>query len=914
MTIRPVSQGLRGRFLRWTVILTFSICVAAAALYYLSLHRVLNEIGSNFATQYTLREKGRILAPLEREVALCETLAKMPVLVEWTQHEDTPALKATALGELEAFRKEFRDQNCFFAIRDSGHYYFRDEATGAKGDFPAYTLSSDNAKDAWFYSTLKAVDRFHLNIDRSVVRGQTMVFINTVVYDGDKRVAVAGTALKLDSFIERLVNSQNKAVTPILVDPSGAIQAHSNSGLIDQNTLSKKPEDRSTIFKLMSNDRDREDLRRAFVSLKASHDSVATFSFMIENQHRLVSVAYLPEIDWYLVSLIDLSKTIRTTDFAPLALVGLLAVGVLAVAIGLLINRTILTPLGRLTTSARAIAAGNYSARATALHEDELGELTRTFNSMLDTIESNTRELERHGEELEQRVRDRTIELETQVAERKKAETAAQLANQAKSEFLANMSHEIRTPMNAILGFSEILANKIQDPRHREYIQAVHSSGKSLLGLINDVLDLSKVEAGKMRLEFAPLDPRSVLRDIETIFSRKVEEKGLIYTTDIAEGFPTAVLLDEARLRQVLLNLAGNAIKFTEHGFVRMVARTGTEPGQEGLRLIFEVHDSGVGIPAGELDTIFGAFEQRLGQSHAKYGGTGLGLAISKRLVELMGGTLSVESAEGKGSTFRVTLQNVEESAIAEMHCRESAGSLPSVTFEPATILVAEDITLNRELIKGFLEGFDLKIVEAMNGREAVDLALTVKPSLILMDIKMPVLDGVQASRILKDNPVTQPIPIVAVTASTMKTEEEQIGSICEGFLRKPITQMDLLNVLMRFLKHTKQTVSGKANPAPEEPFFDSAPKNIHDPEGLRRRIETDLAPMWHKVKSSVIINEVLAFAERTIAIASTHRHAQLANWGDKLRNQAMLFDMPGMEQTLAQFPSFLDRPIADHI
>ena len=899
-------QGIRARFVRWTVLLTLFISALTAALFYLSLRLVVREIGSNFAVQYTLREKGRILAPMQREVALCKALARMPAIADWVRDESNPALKTAALRELESFRNEFREQSCFLAIVHSGNYYFRDDTTGAKGNEPAYTLSPHKPKDSWFYSTLHEVKDFHLNVDRGEVHGRVMVWINTVIQNGAEPVAVAGTGLNLDSFIQRLVNSENKAVSPILLDPSGAIQAHANPALIDQNTLAKKAADRSTIFRLMPDEADREQLRKTMASLKAAPDSSAAFSCVIEGSRRLVSVAYLPEINWYLVTLIDLSKAVRMAEFAPFALVMFFALGLLVVAIATLINQTILKPLDGLAVTAHSIAAGDYSVRAKAVRADEIGELTGTFNFMLDKIEGNTRDLEQHSERLEERVRERTSELEAEVRERQKAELAAQRANQAKSEFLANMSHEIRTPMNAILGFSEILAGKVQDTRHREYVQAIHSSGKSLLRLINDILDLSKVEAGKLLLEFAAIDPRTVLHELETVFSRKVEEKGLTFTTEIAADFPNAVLLDEARLRQVLLNLVGNAIKFTERGFVRVLARVEVGTAGEGLRLVFEVHDSGVGIRPEERETIFGAFEQQTGQSHARYGGTGLGLAISKRLVDLMGGEITVESEVGKGSIFRVTLQNVEEAAMAEVLPHEFTDEHATVVFEPVTILVAEDVALNRDLIKGYLEGFHLEIMEAFNGRQAVDLARTHRPALILMDIKMPELDGIQASQILKADPCTRSIPIVAVTASTMKSEEEKIGAIADGFLRKPITRAELLNVLVRFLKHSTQANAQPDGKGTVEVFCATTPPEIHDPEGLRLRIEAELVPIWEGLKSAVIVNQVIEFAEKTIAIAAVHKDTRLAAWGDRLRNEAMLFDMGGVEQTLPHFSDFL--------
>jgi type VII secretion effector (TIGR04197 family) len=701
------------------------ISLLAAGLFYLSLRRVFQDIGSDFAQQYALREKGRILAPQEREVGLCETLMKMPLFADWVGNQNNPALRKAA------------------------------------------------------------------------------------------------------------------------------------------------------------------------------------FSFLIEGRRHQVSVAYLPPMDCYLVSLIDLSKTLQMSEFVPLAIIALLAFGILVAAITLLIRHTILAPLSRLTSAAHSIAAGDYSVRTKAVRNNELGGLIHAFNSMMDAIESNARELKLKNDELERSVQKYSKELETEVKKRQNAQEAAQQANQARSKFLANMSHDIPTPMNAILGFSEILENQIQDPRHRQYIRAVHSSAQSLLGLINDGLDLSKVEAGKLRLEYTTINPGSVLKELEMIFFRKIEEKGLTYSTEIQEGFPKSVILDETRLRQILLNLIGNAIKFTERGFVRVVARALPRSLLEKCTLVFEVHDSGVGVPSDQLDSIFKAFHQKTGQNHPKYGGAGLGLAISKHLAELMGGTITVKSALGKGSIFCVTLRNVEEAALTEPTLQKSPANHTAILFEPASILVAEDVSLNRELIKGYLEGFHLEILEAENGLETLALAREKKPALILMDIMMPGMDGAEASRILKNDPNTRSIPIVAVTASDMKSEEAQSKTICEGFLHKPISRADLINVLTQFLKHSTKDSSPSNKTVQEHSLFQLNPDNIHDFEGLNKQLETELALLWKEAHNTLIVNQVLEFAEKTYTLASIHKASKLADWADKLRNQAMHFDICNMENTLAQFPKF---------
>ncbi len=428
---------------------------------------------------------------------------------------------------------------------------------------------------------------------------------------------------------------------------------------------------------------------------------------------------------------------------------------------------------------------------------------------------------ESHGE-LEQRVEERTDELSKanevlnqEIGERKRAEEAAESANQAKSEFLANMSHEIRTPMNAILGFAEILNSQETDPKKSHYVNNLHSSGKTLLSLINDVLDLSKVEAGKLDLQYSAISVASLVEEMHVIFERRIAEKDLDFIIDLDDNPPPALILDEIRLRQVLLNLLGNAVKFTDAGHIRLGVRSMWYDAdiRSRVKLVFEVEDTGIGIPPNMHQKIFDPFEQTKGQKVSDFGGTGLGLTISRRLVEIMGGEISVESESGSGATFRVTLPEVEVAAIEVLQANREAGlNIDSIRFEPATILIADDIDYNRELLATYLETWPFDLYQAVNGKEAIEQARRQSPDLILLDMKMPVMDGYQAAERIKHDEQLKDIPLIAFTASALKEEVGRIGQLCDGYLCKPVSKNDLAEQLIRFLPYTQKAMGSETS------------------------------------------------------------------------------------------------------
>jgi polar amino acid transport system substrate-binding protein/two-component system sensor histidine kinase EvgS len=385
-----------------------------------------------------------------------------------------------------------------------------------------------------------------------------------------------------------------------------------------------------------------------------------------------------------------------------------------------------------------------------------------------------------------------------------KAKEEAEAANRSKSEFLANMSHEIRTPMNAILGFTELLEDQVREPRLLNYIQTIQSAGNTLLLLINDILDLSKIEANKLQLQKYPTDLYALCNEVGAVFSMSMRNKGLELYIDIDTKIPRSILIDGVRLRQVLFNLIGNAVKFTHKGFIKLkVSALEIYDHNSKVDLLISVEDTGVGIEASQLESIFEVFEQRQGQDNRKYGGTGLGLTISKRLTEMMGGEIFVKSKERVGSEFIVKLYSIdissmeaENSELARLRKKKKL-----IEFAPARVLVADDIADNRALIINNFADTPIEVESAQNGQEALNMFRVKRYDLVIMDIRMPVMDGYTAAKEMKK---MADIPIIALTASVMQGEfQDNKLELFDAYLQKPVLKRDLFEAMSKFLRHT---------------------------------------------------------------------------------------------------------------
>ncbi len=477
-------------------------------------------------------------------------------------------------------------------------------------------------------------------------------------------------------------------------------------------------------------------------------------------------------------------------------------------------------------------------------------------------------------------------------------------ANRAKSIFLANMSHEIRTPMNAVMGYTELLSAAVKDKKQRSYLDSIRTGSKALLTLINDILDLSKVEAGKLDVEYRPTSLAPLFDELQQIFFAKINSKKLQFSIELAHDLPHVLLLDETRLRQVLFNLVGNAIKFTHKGGIHV--KVGVKPSPQSsvldaVDLVIEVEDSGIGIPYDQQERIFRAFEQQEGQSTREYGGTGLGLAISKKLVEVMGGELSLRSEVNKGSCFIVKLTQVERTE----HDQLEALVLPELSqyqFSPAKILVVDDVVLNRELVKDLLEGTGFVFKEAENGEQSVTITKEWLPDLILMDIRMPVMDGYEATVAIKQCAEIGNIPVVALTASVMSKDEHKIKQAgFDGYLKKPVSGNELYAEIALFLPHElSNEVHHSSYSKPSSSEAENLPLTFNREE--RAKIRAQFLPQWKQIIGTGDIAGVLLFAEALHDSATDANLLNLKEYAEVLKEAAENFDLDEIQVLLESF------------
>lgn len=744
------------------------------------------EVSKDYALFYSTKTMGIIDTHLNREIGLMQKAVHSQAIVEWFADEKNYWKKKLAFQEMKSLMEVLYSSNLYFGIEGSMNEYSININTTFTSFASFDVLVSGKFDDLWYFECLESENDYVLNVDIDKLQGRKLVWVNfKVIYQG-KTLGVLATGLQFDNVIEQLFQKYDQSsVRGLVIDKDGYIQLDSAIPGTGDKLLFNSSD---FILDEFNDPAFSKDLSAHLKSIKG-YFAPANTPMVIplsSGEYSYASIAPIEATDWTVVTFYNASSLFNIYQLLPLLITMLAAFVLYSAVVSVLARRQIFKPFNLLMTSIAAMGSKSSDSIYGEERDDELGDLARTIEGMRDRLSTYNTEL---------------------IVAKEKAEKASQ----AKSEFLANMSHEMRTPMNAIIGMAKI-AKKSQDAQKiHKNIDAINTASTHLLGVINDILDMAKIESGKLEIHPNVFCFEAMLKRINDVMSFRLKEKRLEFNLVVDPKIPQYIEADEQRLAQLITNLLSNAEKFTpECGRITLTARL-KEAGDPLCLLEISIEDSGIGISKEQQEKLFRSFEQADSGISRKYGGTGLGLAISKKIVELMGGTIDLESEPEQGSRFYFVIpvtrvnpspEQIEETGLAS---HDELVVAKKQSFSGKYLLIVEDVLINQEVITGLLEETEIMFDFVENGVQAVD-AFAQHPQkydMILMDIQMPEMDGYEATRRIRaiNVPEAKTIPIIAMTANVFREDVEKSHKAgMNDHLGKPLNIEEVLTKLAKYL------------------------------------------------------------------------------------------------------------------
>ncbi len=763
--------------------ITFIIIISIlCTIIYGIVFTTTKKISKNYAELYAFKTTAQLNAALIKDLSILRSVAQSSTIKEWFINEHDINQKKRVYEIMRDYLNISHNGILYFGIAASGGEFNFDKDTTWETFKPFATLSENHSEDSWYYDAANSKYDYELNVDTDKILKRTLVWVNHKVTDNvGKVIGVVATGITFDKILHTAFQELNiEDIRSVIVDRQGLIQldtAKNKASFIDNSTLEFK-----NVFSIPELNKKLYSYLDSITDYIAITQPSKIITLPDENTFDYVAITAIENTDWTLVTFYNASSLFSLSTFMPIIIVAVLLFFLYVFILGLIGRSLVFRPLARLVHSLTPSSCNEQKYTIYGLErKDELGQLATTIKNLQETLASKNQELMLNVEKADE-------------------------ANRAKSNFLAHMSHEMRTPMNAIIGMTKIAQESDKAEKVENCLTKIDIASRHLLAIINDVLDMSKIEAQKIDINLQTFNFEKTIQRIIHVMSFRMTEKGQKFVLQADADIPKYIVSDEQRVAQIITNFLSNAEKFTPHDGIITLHTKLIEKNATHCTIHVSVSDTGIGVNKEQQKNLFQPFQQANSAIAHKFGGTGLGLAICKKIIEHMGGAIFFHSEENKGTNVGFTLPCAlpTDTIIDTAHETTVEYTVENINLKNKTVLLAEDIEINREIVIALLEGSGASFDIAENGLQAVQQFKEnpTKYALILMDIRMPEMDGFTATELIRqhDHPHALTVPIIAMTANAFQEDLQKCMEVgMNAHIGKPIDFNKLFTTIKNF-------------------------------------------------------------------------------------------------------------------